>query len=239
VRGTAEHHLGADRIDCRVHDAAHTYLVEIQLLGSVLALWLERRGTPTLHASGVVVDGRAVAFLGTAGGGKTTTASAMVAAGHPFLVDDLLALDVRAGSVAAQAGYPMLRLLPEQVRHLLGVEPEAYPLVHPSFGKRRVPVADLGAFHAGPAPLHRVYLPVRQRGGPITIEPLPPRHAVVALVRESFLGPLVHPLGLSASRLPVLARALETVAVRVLRFPSGLDRLPEVVAAVERDAAGP
>src|SRR5215204_865498 len=42
------------------------------LLGPILGFVLMRRGVTTLHASSVSADGRALAFLGPAGAGKST-----------------------------------------------------------------------------------------------------------------------------------------------------------------------
>lgn len=233
----ADHYLWDDRIVCHLHDPSLTWLVEIQLLGMVLALWLELRGTPTLHASTVVVDDSAVAFLGTKGGGKTTAATALIAAGHPLLVDDLLALHLTGSDVLAQPGYPMLRLWPEQVDHFLGAGDDL-PLVHPSFTKRRVRVGDgFGTQHIGPAPLRRVYLPARRDGGEVAIEPVSSRDALIETVRNSFLHDAVHSFGLAGSRLSMLADVLRYASVRRVMYPSGFDRLPELVAAVEADVA--
>ena len=233
----ADHYVWPDRIVCHLHDPSLSWLVEIQLLGMVLALWLERSGIPTLHASTVVVDGAAVAFLGTKGGGKTTAATALVAAGHPLLVDDLLALELTGREVLAQPGYPMLRLWPEQADHFVGGH-DTLPVVHPAFTKRRVPVGDgFGRHHTGPAPLRRIYLPVRRDGGEVVIETIPSREALIETVRNSFLHDAVHSFGLAGSRLAMLAQVLRHASVRRVTYPSGFDRLPELVAAIEADIA--
>ena len=233
----AAHYLRRDRITCHLHDPSLDWLVEIQLLGMVLALWLELRGTPTLHASAAVVHGQAVAFLGVKGGGKTTAATALVAAGHPLLVDDLLALEVTADEVRAQPGYPMLRLWPEQADHFVGDHSDL-PLVHPSFTKRRVPVgAGFGTHQTVSAPLARIYLPVRRDGGEVTIEPISSREALIETVRQSFLHDAVHRFGLAGARLSILADVLRHVPVRRVTYPSGFGRLPELVAAIEADVA--
>lgn len=235
IRDVADHYVRRDRIDCHLLDPDLAYLAEIQLLGMVMALWLERRTTPTLHASSVVVDGVAVAFLGTKGGGKTTAAAAMLAAGHAFLTDDLLALTLRDDAVLAQPGYPMVRLWPDQIDHFVGTGRDL-PLVHPAFSKRRVPVGTtFGMFQPTATRLRRVYLPSRRRAGGVSIEPLRGSEALLELVRHSFLREAVHGLGLAPVRFRLLAGVLQTVGVRVLRYPDGFAHLPEVVAAIEHD----
>jgi hypothetical protein len=234
----ADYYVWPDRIRCHLRRPRDAWLVEVQLLGMVLALWLELRGTPTLHASTAVVDGRAVAFLATKGGGKTTAATALVAAGHQLLVDDLLALAITSSGVIGQPGYPMLRLWPEQADHFVG-DHASLPLVHPEFTKRRVEVGSgFGHFRREPAPLGRIYLPERRDDtGGVVIEPVPSREALIATVRNSFLHDAVHSFGLAGNRLRQLARVLDHVPVRRVSYPNGFDRLPELVAAVEADLA--
>lgn len=235
IRGVADHYLWEDRIVCHLHDPTLAYLVEIQLLGIVLALWLERRGVPTLHASAGVIDGRAIAFLATKGGGKTTAVLGLIAAGHALLADDLLALRPIGTAILAQPGYPMLRLWPEQADHLVGGHADL-PLVHPGFVKRRLTVAgEIGTFHCAPAPLERIYLPRRMADGAVTIEPVRSADAVIAMVQHSFLRDATHRLGLAGLRLQQFADALRWVEVRMVRYPTGYDHLAELAEAIEAD----
>jgi hypothetical protein len=62
--------------------------------GVGLGLALHQRGTLALHASAVAIDGRAVAFVGPKGAGKSTLAAALSARGHTLLTDDVVALDL-------------------------------------------------------------------------------------------------------------------------------------------------
>ena len=57
-----------------------------------LPLAASLQGVVCLHASAVVVDGRAIAVCGASGAGKSTLAAALVAEGAGFLTDDVLAL---------------------------------------------------------------------------------------------------------------------------------------------------
>ena len=74
-------------------------LIAFPLLGPVLATLLHLRGLFVLHASAVTTrpsngsgkDG-AIVLLGHKGAGKSSTAAALVAAGHRLLADDIVAL---------------------------------------------------------------------------------------------------------------------------------------------------
>ena len=237
VAGCADWWLGADEIRCVLHDERCRELVPVHLFGLVLALWLERAGIPCLHGSAVEVDGGAVVVLATRRGGKSTTAAAFTAAGHPLLTDDLVALEPRDGAVLVRPGYPELRLWPEQVT-ALGLDPAVLPRMRSDVAKVRVPVggAGIGGLASAPVPLRRIYLPDRGApDAPMRLEPLAPPAALVELVRHSFLPGEVERFGWQPRRLPVLAAVVAQARVARLRYPSGLERLPELIAAVRDD----
>jgi hypothetical protein len=63
------------------------------LVGRVLPWAAILRGLEVFHASAVAIDGRAVAFVGPSGAGKTSLAIRLVLGGAAFMTDDVLALD--------------------------------------------------------------------------------------------------------------------------------------------------
>lgn len=219
------------RITAALLDPAYEPLVELRLLGPVLSHWLECRGLPSLHASAAALGSRAVGFLSMQGGGKTGLAAAMLRAGHPLLTDDILALEERGGTFLSRSGYPQMRMWPDEAAHFLGSY-EHLPLVHPQVSKRRVAIT---SFHHTALPLAVLYIAERREGGPIEITPLSRSAAVIELVRHSFSPHLVQAVGLQPSRLDFLARLVRQVPVRRLAYPSGFERLPEVVEALRRD----
>ena len=236
-------YLGSDRVHCHLRDPAAGPLVEICLLGTVLAYLLEVRGICVLHASAVVVEERAVAFMAGHQGGKSGLAAALVAAGHPLLSDDLLPIEEQAGRLLARAGYPQMRMWPEQADFFLGSS-SGLALVHPEYDKRMVPVGErgFGTFRSAARPLGCLYLPERRpEGDPetgVAIHQVPPREAVIELVRGSFSPFIVEAVGLQPRRIELFSRLAERVPVRRLVYPSGFGALAEVRRALLADPGG-
>ena len=237
ITGAMDFHCWADRIVCHLLDERHRYLLEVALFGMIMALWLELRGVVTLHASTVVIGGRAVAFSSGRGGGKTATAAAAIHAGHSLLSDDLLALARSGDEFTAQPGYPQVRMWPDQAGHFIGSE-EGLEKFHPAHDKRRVDVgAGFGTFFSQPAALGAIYLPERadHAEAEVSIARLPPRAAMLALIRLSFLPREVVRFGLQPGRMEFLAALLSAIPTSRIVVPRGLDQLPRAVAAVESD----
>jgi hypothetical protein len=163
---------------------ANVSLVEADLLGRVLALAIHASGDLCLHASAVVVDGSAIAFLAHKGFGKSTLAMALVAAGAKLLTDDTLRLRLGARSIATP-GPHSVRLWDDVADHLgrraaMAPEPDGGKLVARSLPDDEVAIT--------PAPLAALYL----------LSPIPARDVASAVQRqllpavEGTLGVLPH-----------------------------------------------
>ncbi len=236
----AEYYLFDNEIYCHLLNSALLHLIEIRLLGPVIAYWLERRGIPVLHSSAVVSENKAITFLGTNGQGKSTLMAAMLASGLPLLTDDILPVHQKAEVCLGSPSYPQIRLWPDQVTNFVGGS-NAFERVHPDYEKKRVPIGNgFGTFCNEALPLCGVYIPERydaDAGQPpeITIDALAPGEAVMQLVRHSFLAPLVQSLGLQPGRMEIFAQLVEQVPVKRLRYPNGFKYLPRVIDAIQQD----
>jgi hypothetical protein len=237
--GVCDWYFWPDRIVCHLHIPSLEERMEIFLLGTALSFFLERLGIPALHASAVEIDDEAVAFLGTNRGGKSTLAVSFMQAGHPLITDDILPIQARGSSFHGRTGYPQLRLWPEQAERLLD-SCDGLEFVHAEIRKYRVPVGDrFGSFAGGPRPLRCIYLPERRDADgsaqTVDIAPLGPRDALKELHAKSFapmLGESAVPAG---NRLLFWGALLRQVQVRRLSYPSGVEHLPAVQAAIRED----
>jgi hypothetical protein len=238
----ADFYLGSKDIICQPLNSWPRHVIEIRLLGTVMSYCLERRGVPMLHASAVVVGGQAVAFLATNSGGKSSLAASLMKLGHPLLTDDLLPIQSGHETFLGCAGYPQMRMWPDQAEYFLG-HYEDLDQVHPAYSKRRVPVGPdgLGLFCASPHPLARFYLPERRNpdefGREIEITPLRGSQAMIEFVRNSFAARLVEQAGLQPERMKTLARMARQVPVHRIAYPSGVEHLARVRKAILADLA--
>jgi hypothetical protein len=216
--------------------------VEEYYRSTVQTLWHELHGLRGLHASAVVIAGRAVGFLANSGHGKSTTASAFLRSGYPLLTDDIVAVEEVNGEFLAHPGYPRLRLWSDNAQNL-GIAPpttgdKTEPAQEESVGRRNkwaVPVGQggVGRFADESVPLGRMYVLDRsEEAVQVEIQPLSPRDAVIEMVRFTFLIRLTTALGMQPERLAFFSRLAQQVPISRLRFPSGLEHLPALVQAV-------
>lgn len=234
---TVDFELAGERIEYALRDPTHDWLVELRLLGPVMAYWMECRGLLCLHSSAVAIGNRVAMFVAAGGGGKTTVATALLAAGHALLSDDIVALEEHGTGFLVRPSYPEMRMWPETAAAFLEAW-EGLPRVHPELDKRRVPVAagGLGRFRDESLPLACVYLLERSEGeGAVEIQPVTARPALIELIARSFSPHLVEAAGLQPGRLDRLGRLVERVPVRRLSYSPRHDRMQAVAEAVAAD----
>lgn len=236
----ADFYIADELIRVVVQDPAYHAEIELYFVGLVLSLWMERHRRPVLHAAVVGTQGSALAFLAGNKSGKSSLALGFLSEGWSLLSDDLLPLDERSSGFWAHPGYPELRLWPDAVEASGLGEPERLALVHPGEEKRRVPLGgpdgvEGGRFAGEEAALRAVLVP--RRGPPdvdTRIRPIDSKpEALRELIGGSFLGALPKFIGLEGSRLEALGRLVTKVPVLRLEYPSGWDRISEVVAEIE------
>jgi hypothetical protein len=92
VHNRGEFRISADlsHIEARADPADDQGLLPILLAGTVSAFLLALRHETVLHASAVLVEGRALVFVGQSGRGKSTLAALMCTAGDALITDDVL-----------------------------------------------------------------------------------------------------------------------------------------------------
>lgn len=101
----------AERVTVHMVDGVPEAMGGVLVGGTVLSYLLMMRGKTVLHASAVDVGGRAIAFVGASGMGKTTLATLMCKDGGLLITDDVLRLSRGAdGHHGCALGATELRL---------------------------------------------------------------------------------------------------------------------------------
>lgn len=210
-------------------ESVHGEIVRNLVVGPALNHLLHQRGYFVLHASAVEIDGEAVVFAASSGQGKTTTATAFLAAGYRVLSDDVAAIE-RVDEPAIRGGFPSMKLDPETVQRLdLPVDPP----------ERTCEVRDRhfhGLRHdlpASPIPLRRIYL--LEDGAREEIRATEPTRRVMELIENTYTATLHDESDYARRNFDRCTSLAKAVPVERLRRRRRMDVLPEVVRLVEED----
>lgn len=193
--------------------------VRLYLLGSAMGAALHQRGILPLHANAVAIDGRALAFTGRSGIGKSTLAAWFHDEGYPILADDVCVVRTDHGLVRAYPGLPRLRLWEDALEasgraaadhqmsfHAAGDARQKYDVALEGSGVVREPLP-LGALF------------VLGEGPELRIERLGGSEAVEAISANTYRGRLIGDVGDSAGHVEACLAIARSVPVLRLERP--------------------
>lgn len=195
-------------------------------LAQALPLAAALHGLEVFHASAVAVRDQVVAFVGTSGVGKTSTAAHLVTRGADFVTDDVLALELTDTGVLAHAGPPRLSIDAAEVRRMPIEARPRLGLLLGTFEKRQFAARPVG----GARKLGAVYFLERASSGPAIVEVDEPRR----LLGASFIPHLRSPTRLM-THLDICASVAQTARTFVIEIPPGCHA--DEVAALVHDHA--
>ncbi len=203
------------------------------LLGPVLGLLLRLRGVTCLHASAISIGDRAIAFVGSEGAGKSTTAAMFAQMDCPVLSDDVVALTERQGAYYVFPAYPYLSLWADSVTIVYGPE-KKLPSFSANWDKRMLSLsANNLKFERKPIALAALFI-LGERDSLANsprVEPLTPKEGLLSLVANSYATNLLDQ-DMRAAEFEFLGRMLRSVRVQRLivhQDPTRIDRLRDVV----------
>ncbi len=229
------HDLGAfliepDRITVDPLPGASLEAVRLMLVGSVLGLFLRRRGLLTLHGNAVACEAGAAVVLGASGAGKSTLTAALHRRGFRFISDDVSAIDLAGPEVLLLPGLPRLKLWPDTAA-LFAAESADLPRAHPGLEKRIHTVAS--GLQETPHRLLLVY--VLEPGEATALSPIPPSEALVEMIRHAHLPRSLPITGDDSRHFEQSAELVRRIPVRRIVRAGALDRLPELLDLIEAD----
>ena len=206
------------------------------LLGPIMGFVMLLRGVVCLHASAVAIGSDAIALLGPAGAGKSTTAAAFAERGFSVLAEDVVTLDDRGDRFMVRPGYPCIRLWPASVKALYGTESQL-PRLTPNWDKCYL---DLTArpeqFQQQPLPLAAIYLLGERRDdcdAPF-VEPLDRAEGLISLVANTYATKLMDK-EMRAREFELLTRVLGSIPLRRVTPHVDPARIPELCESILAD----
>jgi hypothetical protein len=197
------------------------------LLGSAIGALLHQRGLLPLHANAIDIGGRAVAFSGHSGAGKSTIAAWFHDRGHVILADDVCVIGFdEAERALAYPGIPRLRLWREALE-ATGRDAGAYNQSFDDTEKYDVPTHSETGLE--PIPLAAIYLlrKADEEGSDAAIERLTGVDAVETLVSNTYRGGYLSMIGRTSDHLSACIRVARAVPVFRAQRLWGFDRFDE------------
>jgi hypothetical protein len=205
------------------------------LLGPVLGLVLRLRGIVCLHASAVAFDDSCVAFVGSAGAGKSTTAAAFAQQGYGIVSDDIVGLVERDGTFYVLPAYPHLCLWPESVSMLYG-SPDALPQLVLDWGKRQLALGENGTrFEQRTLPLSAIYiLGERLPDTAPSANSIQDREVLLSLVANTYATNLIDRT-MRGEEFDLLSRLVSSVRVRTVHPSDDPSRMGDLCRLIQSD----
>ena len=207
----------------------------VYLLGQALSFALVKGGFEPLHATAVVLDDKAVAFVGDCGSGKSTLAAGFLQAGHRLLTDDLLLLQKTTRGILAYPGPARIKLFPKVAGQFLADASTGVPL-NPKTQKQIIPLHDTQVCVEAMT-IGAIYVLASANKGndsTVRITPLTEKQAFVSLLGNTFNRVIV-----DADRLRRQFDAAQALAnittVSKLSYPRSFRHLPSVREAIIAD----
>ena len=212
-----------------LHPGADPGLIPVLAAGALVTVHLKLRRELVLHASAVRVDGRALAFVGASGMGKSTLAAALCLDGRDLVADDVLrARPGGAGIVWVHPGSTETRLRP--AARELATSARAGAARPPADG--RLALAPRSRTGADPLPLAACVVPLPSRTATdVTVRRLSGVDALIRMVQFPRIVGWQEPES-AAAEFQALADLVEHVPVFDASIPWGPPFRTEVLTAL-------
>ena len=205
------------------------------LLGPVMGFVLLLRGVVCLHASAVVIEDQAIALLGPAGSGKSTTAAAFSNRGYSVIAEDVVTLDDRDDHFLVRPAYPCIRLWPASVAALFGAD-ECLPRLTPNWDKRYLDLSQ--NFPAESVKLAAIYHLDNRRDSPEApyVDGLNESDGLMSLVANTYATKLMDKQ-MRAREFELLTRVSHNVPLRRVTPHADTTRIPDLCDRILEDFA--
>lgn len=219
----------------KLHDRNRLSFIGNVIEGELLAACLRVRGLLAIHASCVALRGKAIAFVGCAGAGKSTLANAVLSKTKEAVLvcDDVLPIHVGSPLNMCIPAHPETKIW-EDTANSLGFNYEELSPVPWAADKRKFRVQ---SFATHEVPLAKLYF--IEVGSPIaaSIKAASEKEAGVGLMHHSWAQPLLASRCHERELFEQCATVARSVPAVRLRRSTSINQLSTVVSVVLNDFA--
>lgn len=168
--------------------------IRLYILGTCLGVALMQRGVLPIHGSSIAIDGKAYAFVGDSGMGKSTLASAFINRGFQLLTDDVVAVQLSKDNIPfVVPSYPQQKLWQESL-DLFGKDSNHYKPIFDRETKFAIPVTE--HFIDEPMPLAGIFVLSKTDQHEIEIVPIQELERFPIVYYNTYRNFMVNRLGL-------------------------------------------
>ncbi len=235
--GYASYQISPDGvIHCIPEPGCPGRLLRHFLINQVIPRFLGSQGEVIVHASAVKLsDGRAVAFLGNSGFGKSTLAASFAQSGAVLLADDCVLINRLDGALTVVGAFPGVRLFTDS-REAIFSDNSGFEQVATQMGKHQAVLS--GPLYSDRLLLARLFAlndPAVDADS-VSVMALPGANALLKVVSSLFtLNPADEATTVRSFK-AVKDLIAGSLPCSELHYPRELDILQEVRAAVEEAA---
>lgn len=206
--------------------------VRLYILGSMMGAALMQKDKFVLHANTIWIDGRAVAFSGMSGAGKSTITGALLERGHKLIADDVTSIYDVGGEPLVDPGFPRLKLWEDSAR-ALGHNPDKLERVMK--GQHKYSLFTRKKFIEEPTRLERVYMLNSVNEKKFDVEKISGIHKYQMLKNNAYRQQFLYGLGLESQNFKQCMNIAQKVEVKSLVRPSFPFMLNRLVKFIEKD----
>ena len=206
--------------------------VRLFLLGTAFGILCHQRGTFPLHASAVITQSGAMAFVGASGAGKSTLGAWLAQRGYPLLGDDICILeDQPHAPPLVQPGSPRIKLWSDAL-NALGIDPAGLQPDRTRTNKFHLE-ANQPPIIVGAALRHIYQLIDDDDAEPHIEGPAGQLDAIATIIDNTYRQELLAPLGLSEHHFRTSAALAQQVPVFRLCRPRSLKAMDAVTKTLK------
>ena len=217
------------RVVFDAHPDADDDRIRIEFIGTTQSMLWYQRGYLPLHASALLVDGRAIAIGARSHSGKSVIAAALTKLGCPLVADDMMVVDWSGQTPVVLPGYQKLRLWKDACEEL-GLSDRTLANAH--FVPGKFVLATAGSAPETPVPLTDLFILSGQRHKALTAEKLAPIQGLQHLLAATHMLDAARALGRQEQVFLGINAVLPNVRVWRATAPEGLEHSLEAAAGI-------